>query len=369
MINLIKQYPGATVLTANILLALIWFLNANPLLKSGYAGADSLIDTDEDDISKIEILDPDNQGKIVRLIRGEKKPLKSQSPKKDAIVADTEKKQLQYRWHFEISANEKTERFGADLDRVRDLLRDLENTRDYYAIERTPGKDRELSMGTDNAGRFAGIQIKIWDNPNQNPESLYIGKTSARGNQSFVRLNESNEIYVAEINLRSATGSNEPYYFRNRQVLPDNIQLAQVVQIEARNDQADLNVLLGKTDKTWMLQSPVNIPADGSLVQAMLREILDWKATGFPTAMPTDIDIERSMQLSIYFKQAGNLTDQAVLHMDIKARKDLSSEYFVQIQGNEQIYRIASTYLADLFNAQERFARSSPATGPVPGLQ
>lgn len=357
---------GASLFALNLLLLVIFAIQSNPgdLFKTGYEGAAVLLELEQSDVVRIEITDPDAPAGVgpLALVRGERLPPAQWKSAENAPedwfgkvkrwVVD--RRSPEYAWSLERAGA----RVDADQERVRDFFTELEKLRRYYAYERTPANDVDFGMGRDSAGRYAGLAIEfgLEGGPKR---TLFVGRTSAAGAQSYVRLDDEGEIFQVESNLRSVIGSGEPDYFRDRRFFTSAIERDDVVSLQALFTNG-AQVLLVRDGESWRMQSP---PLPGAIrsehVNGLLGEILGWKATGFPEALPSDADASRPFKLVLETRAEGDITARNRYEMDVLGRRNFSN-YLVR-RSDGALFEINSTYLEDLLDPERAFVETPPA--------
>lgn len=375
ILTLFRKRPVLTLTGVNVFLLLILFIQHNPLnlqfLRSGYSGADVLLNVEEEDVERIEISDPDYAGGRVILERGDELPENLwQQPEAnmaeeswlDSIITRVP---AQYNWKLTIvDPNGERQTYSADHERVRTLFDGLNRMRDYFALDRTPEKDRDLGMGLDTRGNYTGLQISFQLEGGRRVENIFVGRSSTRGNQSYVRMNEEDEVFLVEANPRSFVGSGEKEYFRSRNVLP-TLNLDAIQGLKAVMPTRDLEVEIARRANEWQMILPLPTIAQKETFEALLSDILNWQATGFPDSVPEDLDPDFACELDLQVQSTGQLTGQSNIHISILGRVGYS-DYI--IQRNDQLMRINSIYLADLYEPRERLLDAGPMPGDgVPG--
>ncbi|MCB1307170.1 MAG: DUF4340 domain-containing protein [Leptospiraceae bacterium] len=375
ILTLFRKRPVLSLAGVNAFLLLVLFIQHNPLnlqfLRSGYSGADVLLNVEEEDVERIEISDPDYAGGRVILERGDELPENLwQQPEGnmaeeswlDSIITRVP---AQYNWKLTIiDANGERQTYSADHERVRILFDGLKRMRDYFALDRTPEKDRDLGMGLDTRGQYTGLQLSFQLEGGRRVENIYVGRSSTRGNQSYVRMNEEDEVFLVEANPRSFVGSGEKEYFRSRNVLPA-LSLDTIQGLKADMPTRDLEVEIARRANEWQMILPLPTIAQKETFEALLGDILNWQATGFPESIPEDLDPDFACELDLQVQSTGQLTGQSNIHVSILGRVGYS-DYI--IQRNDQLMRINSIYLADLYEPRERLLDAGPMPGGgVPG--
>lgn len=393
----LRNNPGGTLVAGNLLLAVILFFQFNPLglFATGYAGADPILDITQADIQKLEIRDPDfdsNSGTAVQasqtvltLVRQSQLPRGewSQQPDESALF---DQLHPEFAWQLKIRRGDIEQEFAADAERVADLFQKLTDARRHHYVPRSPEKDRDLQMSSDQTGRYEGLSITFQLNGGES-HTLYVGRSSLRGNQSYLRLDDETEIYLAETNLRSVAGPGEPDYFRNRRLVPAGIEAAAITAIHAEFSGAGGLVSLVKDGGIWRMQSP---PVAGKIredqVQQIASDIVEWKAIAFPgsqsgaaNAGTTDEAVLREalkdfetpaafpFALRVEYTTAGNLTDRSELIFTVLGRKNFSNYLVRTVDGT--LSEISSVFMEDLLNPREKLLDQQQGGGVSPLLQ
>lgn len=339
----IRKNPGLSLLGANVSLLIFWLLIQDPLgvIKTGYSGARPVMRASESLITSVEVENPEKRS-LLKLTR------------KELITLDPkEKKEPQYNWEFTRTVGGKTETFAADRDRVRDLFASIEKAKRYYSIARTPENERAAEMLTDNEGRLTCMQIRL-GLENGKTARLYIGKSSLRGNDSYIRVDDENEIYIVEENLRTTSGGGDADFFRNRRVFPE---IAKDSVFEVRTIIGGRQMLLKRSGGTiWQMMTPVAAAINTSEMNLLLNDVLDWKAIAFPLQPAADLDRKKAMTLEVMYKP--NTVEEKVLRFEILGQKDYSS--YVVRDEKGILYEITSVYLSHLYEPQERLMEREP---------
>ncbi|MCB1325930.1 MAG: DUF4340 domain-containing protein [Spirochaetales bacterium] len=364
----LKAAPGLAIFLLNAGLVIVLILQLNPfnIFQTGYAAADPVLEVDQSDVVRIEIVDRDTDGQAIVLERGDR--LAPQRPEEQDDAPTPPEAGPRYGWSmsWQKAAPEASESFAADADRVAQFFMDLREVRDYYALPRSPEQDRELGMARNSNGRYECLQIRLFEEGESEPQVLYVGRSASRGTESYVRLNEDDEVYLVQANLRSATGSGEPYYFRNRRVFPDHLQADLITGLSARFASGGAVELRHQTG-AWQMLQPVLNAARTQAVESLLRDIAGWKASEFPEAPPADLDRSRALELRLTYRGRDNITDEHEFVLDVLGKSEYSS-WVVRRPEDGALMEITSIYLEDLFDAEAKLVEGEGSLS-VPPLQ
>ncbi|MCE9598004.1 MAG: DUF4340 domain-containing protein [Spirochaetia bacterium] len=345
----LRTNPGLSLLGANLGLLIIWLVIQDPLgvIKTGYAGASPVLRASESLVTSVEIENPE-KGSLLKLNR------------KEIIQGDPkEKKEPQYSWEFVRTVNGKTDVFAADRDRVRDLFSSIEKAKRYYSISRTPENEKVAEMTKDSEGRLTCLQIRL-GMENGKTGKLYIGKSSLRGNDSYIRVDDENDIYIVEENLRTTSGGGDVDFFRNRRIFPEFAKDS-VMQVNATV--GGKQIQLSRSGNIWQMISPVPAALNASEMNLLLSDILDWKAIAFPQQPAADLDRKKAMTLEIV--QKPNMTDSRIFKFEVLGQKDYSSYVIRDEKGT--LYEVTAVYLSHLYDPQEKLVekeRRAPERRP-----
>lgn len=382
----LKKYPGGALFATNALLAVILFFQDNPLglFATGYAGADPLLDAAQADVDRIEIRDPDFRAgdgvrPVVILIRGSELP-RSQWNRQPEAGAVFDRVLPEFAWRLQIRRGDELQEFEADAERVAELFENLADARRHHYVPRSPEKDRDLQMGTDGAGRYEGLSLQFQLKGGEK-HTLYVGRSSLRGNQSYLRLDDESRVFLAETNLRSVAGPGEADYFRNRRLVPGGLAASAITAIHAEFSGEGGLVSLVKDGGVWRMQSP---PVAASIredqVQQIAADIVEWKAIAFPATEPGAGDGEASLRealqdfetpaafpfaLRIEYTTPGNLTDRSELIFTVLGRKNFSNYLLRTVDGT--LAEISSVFIEDLLDPREKLLdeQGGPAVSPL----
>jgi len=342
--SLIRSNAPAVLLALNLVLALFLFFSYDPfrLIETGYRGADPLLSLDLEEVKSIAYNDPLSR-LTVRLIRGGKL---GQGHEKS--------KSAEYAWDLALVKDGREEYLPADRERVTELVNALKDSRRYYAVPRSPEKDAELDMGRNSQGEVESPRIVLEYNRG-NTDTIYIGKTSARAGESYVRLNDEPSIYLVEADLRSLIGQSDAFYFRNRRVLPDTISAETLEALELKLGKK--TVQLGRKAGNWEMLLPFQgklKPAAGS---ALINEITGWKANSFLEKAP-ELEKDSSFELSLDFQNPAG--EKETLQIEGLGRSDYSS-FVLRLPGKDKalLVEVTAIQLRDLMETPERLLEES----------
>ncbi len=364
-----------------LLLFLVLQYNVLGIFAVGYEGADVLLDLEQEDVQSIHIDDPDFRGLTIQLVRKEELPLGQWASAKPSAATETSLfssiynyRPTQYSWQLKVSGKktkktaaklsseidqqqeqENIKRYLADVERVAEFFAALQDVRTYYSLPHTQEREKSLGMQTNSQGSYAGLRVQFKLSNGDN-HSLYFGRTSKDGRESYVRLDDQGQIYVIRADLRTKSGSGDVDYFRNRLLLPYTVSSGEVVSLIAKKA-SNLSPIthLVYNGKEWSMQYPL---ASGKVrseaVQSFVKDMLAWKVRNFLKKEPNDLDKKDAFILTIRYRQAGQIQEKEY-NLHVIGRRGYS-DYVLQMPDKPQLlYEISSVYIEDLLTPQKNF--------------
>lgn len=374
-IHWLRHNAGASVFALNVVLVILLYFQYNPLnlIATGYEGARPLLDSRQEDVSAIRVLDPDLGEEVkVSLVRGDQLPAEEwQKPEAEDEPAIRRwlgkvirRDRPEYGWNLVVERAGKETQYQADPDRVRDLFSALQEARRYYGIDRSPERDRDLEMGKDSRGRYANLRLEILDDGGRQ-HTLFVGRSAGGGAQNFVRLNEEDVIYQVETNLRSVLGGGDPLYFRDRRILPAEWKREDLVGIELQT--ADQAIAVNSDGVNWRMPALPGVTVKAEEMNLIAGDLIAWRATSFPETAPDDLDRRFAGTLNVQLvKKRGNETlREDRLSFEILGRRNFSSYVLLLKEGG--LVEVNSIYLEDLYDPARKLVDASaaaPGVGP-----
>lgn len=341
MIQWIKKNPGAALFSGNIVLFGVWILLQDPFGLSNllFASRNRVVRLDFSRVTAIEVRSSERQS-VVRMERGARLPGEEKSDK-PAV----------YQWNMTRQVAGKTDSLAADRDRIKDLFAALERARRAYSMPLSPENERTAEINADSSGA-PRCTVLILTQEGGKSAKLCIGKSSLRGNDSYVRADEENDIYIVEENLKTAVGAGDPDFFRNRRLLPD----MERDMITAISTSGPRPVQLVHAAQKWQMTSPVPAAVNASQMSLLLGDLVDLKAAAFLTEVPKDLDRKKAFELTLQFKS--NMVDAQIYKLSVLGQKDFSA--YVVRDPSGQLAEVTSMYLADLLDPEEKLIEKEP---------
>lgn len=329
----IRKNPGAALLSANAGLLAVWLLLQDPfgLSKLLLASRNRVVRVDFAGTTKIEVQSFEKES-LVRLERGEKLPGDEKNPR--------------YSWQMTRQIGARTETLPADRERIQELFSAMERAKRAYSMPVNAENEKTAEMGLDASGH-PRCTVVTFTSENGKATRICVGKSSLRGNDSYVRVDDETEIYIVEENLKTAVGAGEPDFFRNRRLLPE-IPKDSITGISASSP--GRLVQLVHSAQKWQMTSPMPAAVSVSQMNLLLGDIVDLKAISFPTEVPKDLDRKKAFDLEIQYKT--NMVDAALIKISVLGQKDFSSYIIRDSAGT--LSEVTSMYLADLLDPEEK---------------
>ncbi len=360
----------------------------------GYRSASPVLELEQSAVREVEIRDP-RQNLQVRLVRGQELPRVAPAREEEfdpRKAMDRMESQLnrnaEYNWELVVVAapikiarkgekevkGEKDapaeRRYGADGERVKALFTALGDARRYYAVPRSPEKDRDLEMGKNDRGEYETPRV-IFRLASGGEQVLYLGRTRAGSSEAYVRLGEEDQIFLVETDLRQAAGAADAYFFRDRSVWGRKLSLDGVTGLVARFREKKNNVTLMHSAEGWTMSAPLAGKVRPTEISSLLNDIVDWKADAFPLELPEEIEKDSAFDLEISYKE--EMTGvPAPLRLTVLGKKDYSTYYIRRVaeKGEEPqpIMQVTSVYLGDFYEPERKLIDRPGAAGAGAGL-
>ena len=347
-IQLLRQNAGFALLVTNVVLLIGLLLTYDPLglIDRDYSASSPVLDIDQGKLQEIEIVDPNSADKKIRLVKG---ALLNEAVQKKG----DKKKAPEYSWKLILADATGTREYEGDRERVRDLFVSLNQARRYYSLKRTPELEKKLELGKNEKGAYRCMRL-TFRMANGKTSTLSLGRAS--GAESYVQLDEDNDVFLARANIKSAAGSGNPSFFRNRFFMPPDLKLDNLTLIKAQFKKKKDNVLLQKSGKDWSLLEPVRGSALSRAAESLASDIINWKANSFPEQLPEDLDLKKAFVLEIVYNQT--LTSPRPIRFEILGRKDHSTFFLRDEKGT--LYSVSSYVLNDLFEPADKLLDKNP---------
>lgn len=310
------------LVSVNLLLLIAWLLPAGLLqLKRS-----SFIQTKIDKISKIEI--QSNQLSVTLI-------------KQDS------------RWQLSL-ANQKT--YTADQQRVDELLKTLSIIQSQYDLplgnsENEATNKSEFQLDTE------AVTLTLQTDSLQT-ETVLIGRASNRSDTTFVMRDGETTIHEVDGNLRNKIGIQDSQYFRNRSILPKEIDADTINSIVFFEPKRTLR--LAKAGSDWQMIEPMVGKLRQEAFQPLLSEILNLKAKSFVDQLPEKLT-KGSIRIEIGYHSG--TTTPGVFQLDIIGKSDYGSYY---IKLDDSYVEVSSYYLDDIHDPSRLLDRKSEHEATLP---
>ena len=344
-IGIARENAGSLLMGLNLLLLLLVFFLYDPfqLIDRDYSGSRPLLEAKAADIKSLEIKDPDLPGVAITVSRGNALPVTGKKGLAPGKAAQS------YNWKTVVNRAGSSETYTGDRERVETLLKEIARARRYYALDRTPAKDKQYDMSKAPDGGCKCMSIAVVDQAGKR-NVLYLGKSV--GAEIHVRLNDEDEIYLVRANLKSSAGSGDALFFRNRRLISEDVRRDMVATFKAVFPRGK-DVILSKSGKDWALLSPIQGAARTRSADALVDGVLNWQARSFPTKLPDKVDRSKAFALEIEYRL--NVSERKKLRFEGLGRKD-SSTYFVRNAAGV-LHEVSSFDLNDLFEPGKRLLK------------
>ena len=358
----------------NLFLAflLLFQFNLIGLFPTGYGASKLLIDLEQEDVDAIEIDDPDFKNKRVRLVRQKEKSLprekwysKGEQKQKSFPNNLYERVAPQYEWELEIYTLRKEEGAGSksvypvDVQRIAEFFTSLRKARRYYAIPRSPEKEKAIGMQKDSQSRYANLKINFFLSP-QKKTTLYFGRAGASSSENYVRRDEEKNIYLVQTDLRSKSGSAEVAYFRSRQIFDSGISEKGLLSVMFQSKAGDAIAQFVYNGKEWNLQFPNpslrGAKVRSNAIQSFVQDMLSWKATEFPDTLAKGLDSRYAFRIVLRYKKKDEVQEKELI-LNVLGREGYS-DYLLSMP-DQSLRKISSVYLEDILDPLKNFTEAA----------
>ncbi|MBW7858736.1 MAG: DUF4340 domain-containing protein, partial [Leptonema sp. (in: Bacteria)] len=249
-------------------------------------------------------------------------------------------------WQLSL-ANQKN--YTADQQRVDELLKTLSTIRSQYDLplgnsENKAANKSEFQLDTE------AVKLTLQTDSNTT-ETVLIGRASNRSDTTFVLRDGETTIHEVDANLRNKIGIQDSQYFRNRSLLPKEIDADTINSIVFFEPKRTLR--LAKAGSDWQMIEPMVGKLRHESFEPLLTEIVNLKAKGFVDKLPTKSE-KKSIRIEIGYHSG--TTTPGVFQLDIIGKSDYGSYY---IKLDDSIVEVSSYYLDDIYDPSRLLDRKS----------
>ncbi len=329
IISLIKENPALSLVLINVLLLVLLLL------------PETLITWQDDTFLEVE----KNEITGLHLQYGQMKASLERLDEKVPAEGADDSKEMEYLWKLVLDDGRS---YQADAERMRELLRVLTSMRSQYSLPLEGEARATYQLGND------AVRLTIEEDGDR--RVLLIGKASQRSNSTYVLVEGQDEIHEVDVNLRSRLGSGDELYFRNRDILPSDLNTGNVSSLAYL--EPGLSVRMARAGSEWQMVEPHPGKLRDDMFRPILDDILRWKARSFPDAIPADARREPARIELTYQKGS---TEPGVVQLDIEAVGEGGIYY---VRYNDTLYAVSSYYLEDLKSPESLLDRGEVRLGP-----
>lgn len=209
----------------------------------------------------------------------------------------------------EWSVVAKGKKLPADKEKVDTLLKSLYNARKYTVVSSSKEKADEFGFNEDE------IKIEVFQNDKSIGYLLVGSVSSSDGTSSHIKWKDSDDIYLIEENLKTATNRADFTFFVNKKVSPQGISSEEIIGVTLKK--AGSNYEIKKTTN-WNLESP----AKGEIANEDMSTIL----SRLSSITADDIVLDESIL-------AGLEQNPFELKVDFKSKEGIPKSYTLLSAG------------------------------------
>ncbi len=329
-----KKNSGIFLFITNIILFIIFIIVQDPfhLLSKVLENAPKLLKLDYKEIKEIVIDYPDKKVKytITNI---------TQNQDKDKKFKNVEDFINQTEWQLQIHNNQNLEKYPIDKYNLKDLLETLMDIKKYYSLPDN-SENRTIAGISENSPE---IRIKT----KNKEEIIKIGSVSVRNNSTYIIYDKENNIYQIDNNLKSKTGYEDIYYFRNHQFLDIDKNKIEKLIINYKNNR----FTYAKTANDWQLIEPKPEKLQYSSMEGIVEEIINFKATKFYNEKNPMYKNWENMNIKMQiFMNSGTMESSNSIELQILAKKDYV-KYLIFY--NNQYYEVSAYRIEDLLEPEK----------------
>ncbi|MCS7205870.1 MAG: DUF4340 domain-containing protein [Leptospiraceae bacterium] len=334
-----KKNLGFSLFITNVFLFFLWMLIQDPfhLLSKAFEPSSEILKFDYKNLQNILIEFPD---------KGLKYTLENQSQltsEKNIKTLDDFLKQTDWKFTLSDLKTNQKEEYTIDKDNLKSFIETLLEAKQYYHLPLN-SENQKLTGIHENSAK---IQIQY---TNQKQDILTIGNVSVRNNSSYVVLNDEKKIFQVEGNLKTKSGYDDKYYFRNHKILTIEKDKIEKIIVEHNNQR----YTYAKASTDWQILEP-RPEKIGTSIEGILDEIANLKATTFYNFQkPQEKDLEEwNVTFQIFISQPNQ--PPQIEKLEFFAKKDYVKFY---LKHKDQYYQVSAYRIEDLLEPQKLVGRN-----------
>lgn len=235
--------------------------------------------------------------------------------------------------------------YPADSDGITELLSKVAEFKNTQRVSNNPEKQAEFEVDS------TGVEAKLMDANGTLLAHLFVGKTTPGFLSSYVRVADSNDVYVAQGYLQSVFNKGTRTW-KNRTIFDFNKGIVTQLNISSPEETVELRL---DADGTWQMLKPVASAVNQSEVDSLLTTL---------SGLDTDDFAEMMVDLSEYGLDMPQSTISAVRNDGTTATlyigKEEDGKLYVKRNDKDTVFRLFKSNVDRLIKKSDTFKTEEP---------
>ena len=235
--------------------------------------------------------------------------------------------------------------YPADSDGITELLSKVAEFKNTQRVSNNPEKQAEFEVDS------TGVEAKLMDANGTLLAHLFVGKTTPGFLSSYVRVADSNDVYVAQGYLQSVFNKGTRTW-KNRTIFDFNKGIVTQLNISSPEETVELRL---DADGTWQMLKPVASAVNQSEVDSLLTTL---------SGLDTDDFAEMMVDLSEYGLDMPQSTISAVRNDGTTATlyigKEEDGKLYVKRDDKDTVFRLFKSNVDRLIKKSDTFKTEEP---------
>lgn len=240
--------------------------------------------------------------------------------------------------------------YPADSEGIAEVLSKVAAFKNTQRVSSNPEKQADFEVDS-----TSGIEATLMDSSDAVLAHLFVGKTTPGFLSSYVRVADSDDVYVAQGYLQSMFNKGARTW-KDRTIFDFNKGVVTQLNITSPEESVELRL---EADGGWQLHAPVAAPADLAAVDTLLTTFSGLETDDF--ADPTD-------DLAEYGLDTPQSTISAVLSDGTTATLHVGTEVdgkrYVKRADTETVFQLFTANVEKLITGSETLKAAEPPPTP-----
>ncbi len=235
--------------------------------------------------------------------------------------------------------------YPADSEGITDLLSKVAEFKNTQRVSNNPDKQAEFEVDS------TGVEAKLMDTNDKLLAHLFVGKTTPGFLSSYVRVADSNDVYVAQGYLQSVFNKGERTW-KDRTIFDFNKGIVTQLNISSPEETVELRL---DADGTWQMLKPVASAVKQSEVDSLLTTF---------SGLDTDDFAEMTDSLSEYGLDIPQSTISAVRNDGTTATlhigKEEDGKLYAKRDDKDTVFRLFKSNVDRLIKKSDTLKAEDP---------